>query len=281
MARRTRTNLDRISQGLTLVRRRFESSPLRAVYARLAADVSAVQEAFEAGTISAAQVDAFAMYINSVIELLPSTFGDRFTFDAQFVAALVDEHSQGAVKLSAMLVPKPSHSWGHQTVPMPATAGEPVHLIDVIHLPGEDSVEDIDLLAYPFLCHELGHNVLFRYGQEFCNSFEAVLGTFTNRVQQQNLAIRGQSRQVADATLAQIRQFWTPTADHYNWAHEIAVDVIALWTCGPSYLAALHDVMDDANLDPYQLGQSHPPYALRAQVLVQAAAALGWAYYTG
>lgn len=45
-----------------------------------------------------------------------------------------------AVTLSTMPVPKLSQSFGHQTVPMPATAGEPAHLIDVIHLPGEDSV---------------------------------------------------------------------------------------------------------------------------------------------
>jgi hypothetical protein len=213
--------------------------------------------------------------------LLPASFGDRFIFDAQLIAALADEYSQGQVQLSAMLVPKPSHSWGHQTVPMPSQAGQRAHLIDVIHVPGDDSSDDIDLLAYPFLCHELGHNVLFRYGEAFTKSFETALTKFLNRMQQQNLAIRGQARQVADATVANIRQYWNPTHDHFNWAHETAVDVFALWTCGPAYLAALQDIMEDPNLDPYQLGQSHPPYALRAQLLVQAAGELGWAYYTG
>jgi hypothetical protein len=266
---------------LTLVRRRFDASPLNCVYVRLSADIATVHQSYKADHTSSDHVDAFATYVNSALALLPTSFGDRFTFDAQLIAALADELSQGQVKLSAMLVPKPSHSWGHQTVPMPTSAGQPAHLIDVIHLPGEDAVDDIDLLAYPFLCHELGHNILFRHGDEFARSFGASFAQFLAQTQQQGLAMRGHARKVGDETIGHVRNYWTPTSDHYNWAHETAVDVIALWTCGPAYLAAIQDVLEDDGLDPYQLGQSHPPYALRSAVLIQAAARLDWAYYTG
>ncbi len=39
--------------------------------------------------------------------------------------------------------------------------------------------------------------------------------------------------------------------------------------------------MEADDLNPYQLGQSHPPYEIRAKALIEAAGRLGWAYYTG
>ena len=58
------------------------------------------------------------------------------------------------------------------------------------------------------------------------------------------------------------------------------MDIIALWTCGPAYLAAFQDVLDEENLDPYQIDQSHPPYEVRADALLAACDGLGWASYT-
>jgi len=88
-------------------------------------------------------------------------------------------------------------------------------------------------------------------------------------------------KQVSDSTLDQVRRYWNPSRDHYNWAHEIAVYVISLWLCGPACLAALQNVMEAKRLDSFQLGQSHPPYEVRARALIAAAGQLDWAYYTG
>ena len=153
--------------------------------------------------------------------------------------------------------------------------------MDVIHLPGDDVVDDMDLLDYPFVCHELGHNVLFKHGEAFCTSFSQALDTVVHGLQRQSSALHGRAKQVASDTIEQIRRYWTPSADHYNWAHEIAVDVISVWTCGPAYLAALHDVMEHSDVNPYQLGKSHPPYEVRTKAMIEAANQLGWAYYTG
>ena len=151
----------------------------------------------------------------------------------------------------------------------------------MIHLPGDDNTADIDLLNYPFICHELGHNILFRDGDAFITAFGQELDAALAAIQRQTLGIRGSARQVADATSEQVRRYWTPTSDQYNWAHEIAADVISTWLSGPAYLATLQDVMEADGLNPYQLGQSHPPYEIRARALTDAAGRLGWAYYTG
>jgi hypothetical protein len=164
---------------------------------------------------------------------------------------------------------------------MPSTDGRLAHSVNVIHLPGEDRLEDIDLLTYPFLCHELGHNLLFRHGDRFITAFREHLKLVLADVRRKTLGVRGASRQISEETTKQVHGYWNPTPNHYNWAHEIAVDAISLWLSGPAYLAALQDVMEEQGLDPRQLGQSHPPYAIRSRAVMAAAQKLDWSYYTG
>jgi hypothetical protein len=266
---------------LIQVGRRFTDSPLAEVGNLLANAISRLQASAQAGLTPSDQVARFAAYTATLLDSLPNTFGDRFTFDAELIRALAAECSQGGARLSGMLVPKPSQTWGHQTVPMPSTDSKTTHVIDVIHLPGEDNVEDINLLDYPFACHELGHNLLFKQGEAFCTAFSQVLDPFVNALQRQAFVLQGTGKEVAVATIDQIRGYWTPSANHFNWAHEIAVDVIAIWLCGPAYLGALQDVLERIDLNPYQLGQSHPPYEVRAKAMIEASIRLGWAYYTG
>lgn len=281
MARRNRTRHNQLENVLVQVQRRFASSPLETVGEMLVIILSEVQSAVVTEGCSLEDAERLALYVGKVLDCLPSTFGERFIFDAQLIHSLASEYSQSAVQLSAMLVPKPSQAWGHQTVPMPSSDGSSAYVLDVIHLPGDDNTDDIDLLDYPFVCHELGHNILFRNGDTFITAFHQELDAVLAAFQRQTLGIRGASKQIADATTEQVRRYWTPTADQFNWAHEIAVDVISIWLCGPAYIAALQDVMDANDLDPYQLGQSHPPYEVRAKAMIDAAGRLGWAYYTG
>jgi len=281
VARRNRNRQDQLESLLVHVQRRFACTPLAAIGEMLVKLISDVQRSVQSGGSSAGDAERTTSYVTRVLESLPSTFGDRFDFDAQFIRALADEYSQGSAQLSGMLVPKPSQTWGHQSVPMPSSDGMTAHVINVIHLPGADNAAEIDLLDYPFVCHELGHNILFGDGDTFIAAVAHELDIVFSAMQRQTLGIRGVSRQVADSTVEQVRRYWTPSADQFNWAHEIAVDVISLWVSGPAYLAALQDVMEADDLNPYQLGQSHPPYEIRASALVIAASRLGWAYYTG
>lgn len=281
MARRNRNRQDQLGNLVVQVQCRFANTPLKAIGEMLVNIISDVQRSVEAGGSSSDDAERIATYVARVLEFLPSSFGDRFTFDAQLIHTLAGEYSQGTARLSGMLVPKPSQAWGHQTVSMPSSDGKTAYAINVIHLPGDDNAADIDLLDYPFICHELGHNILFRDGDAFITAFGQELDAVLAAIQRQTLGIRGSAKQVADATAEQLRRYWTPTADQYNWAHEIAVDVMSIWLSGPAYLAALQDVMEADDLNPYQLGQSHPPYEIRARALIDAAGRLGWAYYTG
>jgi hypothetical protein len=263
------------------VQRRFDDSPLAPVGETLAREITEIRASAQARFTTPGAVESFAGHTSSILDALPLSFGERFTFDSQLIAALRDECSLGGVRLSNTLIPKLSQTWGHQTVSMPSIDRRSAHVIDLIHLPGEDDLGAVDLLAYPFLCHELGHNLLFKQGEQFARDFSQVLDALVSGLQRQTLGVQGSAKQVALSTIDQIRQYWTPTANHYNWAHEIAVDVIALWTCGPAYLATLHDVIEPRGTNPYQLGQSHPPYEVRAKAMIAAATQTGWAYYTG
>lgn len=280
MPRRTQDRQDRLSRLLFQVERRFHNTPLSAVGNLFVSRLTELQASAKAGFTGPEAVEQVVSYTASALESLPRSFGERFAFDMQLLSALVEDCSQGGAQLSRILVPMPSQTWGHQTV-VPCPAKRAVHAIDLIHLPGEDNLDDINLVDYPFACHELGHNLLFKQGDAFCESASRTLDGVINGLTRQTLALQGPAKQIAESTIDQIRQYWTPTLDHYNWAHEIAVDVIALWICGPAYLAALHEVLERSNTNTYQLGQSHPPYEVRAKAMVAAASQLGWAYYTG
>ena len=70
-----------------------------------------------------------------------------------------------------------------------------------------------------------------------------------------------------------------PSPNHFDWSHEIAADMIAFWTCGPAYVAALFDVLEYDGLNPYKIGPGHPPYEVRANALLYAGESLGWEAY--
>jgi hypothetical protein len=281
LPRRNRNRQDQLGNALVQLQRRLADTPLAVVGEHLARTISEVQRSSRNDDSASENSEKLTNYVTSLLEFLPTSFGDRFTFDAQLIDAIAQECSLGACRMSRMLIPKPSQEWGHQSVFMPCYKGSTPDVINLIHMPGDDKLVDIDLLDYPFLCHELGHNILSRDGDAFITAFSKHLDAVLAATQKQTLGIRGWSKQVADTTAEQMRKYWTPTADQYNWAHEIAVDVISLWLSGPAYLAALQDVMEADALDPYQLGQSHPPYEIRARALIDASAQLGWAYYTG
>jgi hypothetical protein len=175
-----------------------------------------------------------------------------------------------------MILPKPAKEWGHMSVPLATCGKASTHVIDLILFRGEDELERVDLLEYPFLCHEMGHNALFKYGMSFADRFAAELERISNAMLRQSLPDRGAAKAHAQQTVHEIRQLWNPTPNHYNWAHEIAVDVIALWTCGPAYLASFQDFLENEDPNPYQIGQSHPPYAVRVSALSAASDQLGW-----
>jgi len=110
-------------------------------------------------------------------------------------------------------------------------------------------------------------------------AFEQALDSYLNTLRLRSIADQGRARSQSQRTINRIAEFWRPGANHQNWAHEMMMDIVALWTCGPAYLAAFCDELEDKNPDPYFVNQQHPPYAMRAEALLNASRSLGWSEY--
>ena len=214
--------------------------------------------------------------VDTMLDLLPTTFGDRFRFDSAMILATSEALREIGLQLNPMIVPLHSKTWGHDSLPLPWNKGKKISMVDFILIPGNDEVGDINLLSYPFIFHEIGHNLLFRYGSIFSDNFKIDLDRITNKFRLSSIADRGAARGQAQKRIELIRGYWLPSANHKNWAYELAIDIVALWLCGPAYLAALHDKFDERHVQPYYLEQEHPPNFTRLSALVDVAAELGW-----
>jgi hypothetical protein len=224
---------------------------------------------------------AFVSQVSAILNLLPTTFGDRFWFDAQMIDAIASSWNQGAQRLSGTILPKSSNEWSHASVFI--TLGldnEQRKSINVISVPGKDDLNEIDLLRYPWICHELAHNLFYYDDSFFISNFTPKLSNFLNTLRLRAIADHGTAKAKSQAVISQIAEFWTPTLTHNNWAHEMAMDIVALWTCGPAFLAAFQDEIEDEGKDPYRVDKAHPPYALRAIALLKASKILGWSHWT-
>ena len=272
---------NRLQKALKRVQEVYDDTPLSAVGVKLAEFLLGVQAAVDADSSKSIQVEAACNLVIRIIDLLPQTFEDRFLFDWAMIQALAAQWGQGSVKLPNTVVPRPSGSeiWGHQRVSMPPEDKENAHFVDVILVPGEEDKESINLLSYPWLCHELGHLIFFQQGEDFTNAFKAELEKEVRRLSLRATADRGAAREKAQKVIKEVRELWTPSPDHHNWAHELAIDVVALWACGPAYLAVFQDELSKPEIDPYQIDQNHPPYEVRASAMTITSKRLGWETY--
>lgn len=273
MARRQSRKLSSLSQILEQIGNRFDESELQIVGTCLK------RCAFEAADFLGEASDHWQVVlkaIQGILQQLPRTFKERFLFDSLLIQTITEEWRSGGAHLTEMLVPKVSDQWGHMTVPFPSFSRETIPHVDLILFPGDETVESIDLLDYPFLIHELGHNALFTYGEGFVDTFGHILTEHINALRRRSLADKGLAKSLAQRTISELELFWRPTPDHYNWAHEIAADLIALWSVGPAYLAAFEDVVDADSIDPFRIGKSHPPYDVRLNALIRASDRLHW-----
>ena len=163
---------------------------------------------------------------------------------------------------------------------MMPSENESAHMIDLILLPKQDRLEDVDLLAYPLLVHEMNHYLLLRYESFFIPFFMAALKGVAASMRLGAISDRGSARIRANSKVDDLLRFWTPRPDQKNWGHEIAVDVVSLWMTGPAYLACFQDVVDTPDLNPYEITPTHPPYAVRAAALINVAHEIGLKPYS-
>ncbi len=223
--------------------------------------------------------------VASILENLPQSFEERFEFDAVMIQAIAQEWNGQQQKLSGTLIPCSGEEWLHKSFSLPFGPLNGIgKSISLIHIPGEDALDEVDLLTYPFMCHEMAHNLLYFNDPYFKPEFNRELNQYLNSLRLKSIADQGKSRIQSQRTISQIEELWSPGANHQNWAHEITMDIVALWTCGPAYIAAFQDEIQDEvekkGKDPYFIGQSHPPYAVRIDILERTSDRLGWEDYT-
>ena len=246
----------------------------------LSIDLEQAKCSFHSKSASEEGLLHFSADICEFVDRLPQSFEQRFHFDTALIRSLARDFAK-ELPLSGMIMPRYSRTWGHERLIMPweknASRGHAVHLI---HVPGQDRLKDVDLLDYPWIAHEWGHYLMLRHDSSFSPDFTSELDEIIKLFRLSAFADRGLAKQKSQRHIQELIRFWTPSADHRNWAHELAIDLLSLWTCGPAYLACFEDYLRKKRPNPYMIEQSHPPYAVRTEALIEGARQLGLGAYT-
>jgi len=223
-------------------------------------------------------------YVISILNRFPE-LTKRFYFDASLIQSISDTWSQGKIKCSKMIIPSYRNSWAHEIVRMPyigkkgeLTISTKFQTIDLIYIRKKYKNEQSNLLDYPWLFHEMGHYLIARHGRPLFDSLIPVIEERTNTLELRALADRDVARVRAKDTIDEIRKMWSPISEFSLWIHEIAIDTIGLWSCGPAYINSYHADHEDS--DPFIIRTDHPPVAIRTYALIESAKKLGWSEYT-
>ena len=225
--------------------------------------------------------DQIVPFITEQLRKFPPEETDTFLFDRAMTASIVRAWSVG-LPLSPNLIPVYTDLWGYERVQVPSLQVLPADFESLFFLYFPWSVNERVplLLEYPWILHELGHHALKVDETEFRKGYDPQLDAFLMKLELATLSFQGQASSLALKSRDTLESYWRPSDNHYNWAHEMAIDLIALWAGGPAYLAAFYENVRD-RLDPFNLTQSHPPLALRLLAILQTADRLGWRSYLG
>jgi hypothetical protein len=277
--RRQKGKVDTVKDLIERIKNQLGGTPLSEVGKRLLRTIELLQYNPERDGLWPKIDHSFSNFLSH----LPDRFGPRFHFDAYLLHSIKEEWGQGPASFPDTVVPVYRREWQYVPLPVPGeTEGGKAHHLYLI---GIDEAEEHRydsppwLLDYPLVCHELAHYLLAKYGHSFKEDFEASLENVLRDRAKRRLPLRGQSASVSESLSDDLAQHWSIDERGY-WAFEIAVDVIALWACGPAYLETLtHHLSKYQN--KFQIEPSHPSAALRADALLLATERLQWSDYTG
>jgi len=278
LARRNRTYSPEVSFAQLSDRiKKLADTPLREIGLELESQLTFLQRASNTNPENGEILKVFLSQVATILQILPITFDDRFWFDAEMVRAIASGWNRTGQRLTGTILTKPESEWAHKSVYIPVGSNrEQGKSINVIIVPGSDSLSDVDLLDYPWIFHELAHNLFYYDDSLFVESFSQRINSFLGALRLRAIADQGSAKTKSQATINKIEKFWYPTLTHKNWGHEMAMDIVALWASGPAFLAAFQDKVEDKSCDPYRVDKVHPPYAVRAMALSRASKILGW-----
>lgn len=250
-------------------------SPLRAVADRLVDLLEGVVCAVDNGQ-SPAQLRTAIAAARGTASMLPGTFGRRFHLDAAVISTVLGEWAEAGARISPFMIPRYTAGWGYYRVIMPSEDQERAQTVRVVTFPGADRLSDVDLSDYPWLIHELAHDAFYRPTHHFRATFSTQLQTRLQQLKLRAAADTGSAAQQAARHVETIARHWTPRPDQRDWAHEIATDVVALWSLGPAFLMRFTRLLVDQPTSAWSAADQHPPHVTRAEALVLAAERLGW-----
>ncbi len=110
--------------------------------------------------------------------------------------------------------------------------------------------------------------------KDYLSEFLPHLDTLISQLKKMSMSDHGLAKTQSQAIIKEINAKWRNS----KWVEELAIDVIALWACGPAYLAAFEDAHEGTE-NPFVIEPDHPPIELRTYALLHAAERLGWDKY--
>ncbi len=221
---------------------------------------------------------AFTKWAQSFERILVRKPGKRFHVDAWFASGVAADLGT-VVPLSRTLIPFYLGEWAYFLPPQPRLKGNGSRLIYGISFPGSDVLNDVHLLQYPWLYHEATHHLLDRVDPQDFEPVRMALATVLRKERGRTPSSSPEVRSIVTDRLNRYERFWSPDIAIDNWTIEIVADVISLWTCGPAFLGAFRDEMENAGNRPFEAHETHPPFSLRAALLIEVGEVLGWDEY--
>src|SRR6266849_5614928 len=137
----------------------------------------------------------------------------RFWFDAGLIRAMSADWS-GKKLFSPMIVPCYETQWGYARLPMPLSEAfsgaseHRAHVIDLIFLPKADDLRHVALLDYPWIAHELAHNLMFRYDNLLIPLISPAVIAAVRQRRLAAIADRGGARAASQKVLDEFIRFW-------------------------------------------------------------------------
>ncbi len=275
MARRNRKRTKRHCLGdqlLQRVKRDYDHTPLSEIGSVIADGIQFAKHS------DSEESGEFLRGIENCLDALPSgrQLSVRFGFDATLIQAIRDQWTTGKCGLPQMILPKYGNEWGHQPIHLPSAQRERIPRVDLILFPFGDDLDDLDLLVYPWLVHELAHVLLMTVDEPFGNELHTNVHEYLKSARLRALAASDTVRQRQESVLRTIEDGWIRNGKGGNWAFEIAADTVAVWTTGPAFLTCFCDVIANHRLDLFRIDHSHPSYEMRTKAILMVGDQLGW-----
>ena len=275
MVRSRRQNTNSLGELEREIDRQFAGCPHSAIGVHFKSLIIKIREDIAWSGLEGAELRRFVRDCKTVMNRIPTRddITDRFWFDISMIGAIRAEWSRRNKLLPESILPRVGAEWQHSLLWLPSFEPARIPRIDVVDFPGQNRCDDVHLLDYPWLIHELGHSLMYLHDDGFTNELELQLDKRRRASAQISQGTTARVRQHAQAVRQNQDQKWRPSNDHRDWSHEIAIDVVALWSAGPAFLAAYDDVLEDK--EPFVVNEIHPPYHLRTMALLEAARRLG------